>query len=68
MNVNIHDSGCAYMITVNGLIVHHTNCLGDAWRHIEWMYAVASQEFTVGKNEVPVKEWLEHMKRLGFMD
>ena len=68
MNVRIHDNGAAYMITVNGLIVHHTNSLGGAWKHIEWMFAVASQEFTVGDKELPVREWLDHKHAIGFLD
>ena len=68
MNVNIKDNGSAYMITVNGLTVTYKNSLGDAWRHIKWMYEVESQEFTVGKNKVPVTEWIECMTTVGFID
>lgn len=68
INVSIYDNGAAFMITANGLIVKACNSLGEAWRHIEWMHGVASQKFTVGKNYVPVVEWLEHMKRIGYLD
>ena len=68
MNVNIEDNGAAFLITVNGLIVSHFPSLGDAWRHVEWIHRIASQEFTVGKNQVPVIEWLDHMKRIGFLE
>lgn len=67
-NVDIYDNGAAFMVTVNGMIVKACSSLGLAWNHIAWMYKVASQEFTVGKNQVPVKEWLEHMERIGFLD
>ncbi len=68
MNVMIHDNGAAFMITVNGLIVTHFNTLADAWKHIEWMYRVATQEFTVGAKAVPVTEWIEGMKKAGYLD
>jgi hypothetical protein len=67
-NVRITDNGSAYMISVNGLIVTYKSTLGDAWRHIVWMHQVASQEFTVGENQLPVKEWIEHMKAVGFIE
>lgn len=67
-NVRIHDNGAAYMITVDGMIVHAANSLGNAWRHIEWMYRIAQQRFTVGEKQTPVKEWLRGMYRAGFMD
>lgn len=67
-NVEIYDNGAAFMVMVDGLIVKACNSLGGAWRHIEWMHVVASQNFTVGKKKVPVKEWLDHMYAIGFMD
>lgn len=68
MNVRIHDNGAAFLVRVNGLTVAHFNTLGNAWRHIDWMYAVESQNFTVGQYEIPVKVWLHEMKRSGFLD
>lgn len=68
LNVDIYDNGAAFMITVNGVIVEGFSTLGKAWNHIAWMHKVATQEFTVGKNKVPVQEWIEHMVRIGFMD
>lgn len=68
VNVNIYDNGAAFMITANGLIVKACNSLCEAWRHIVWMYEVASQKFTVGKNRVPVVEWIELMKKIGYLD
>ena len=62
MNVTIFDNGAGFMVRVNGFSVCHFRSLGDAWRHIKWMYEVESQEFTVGKNKIPVKEWIKHME------
>ena len=67
-NVRIQDNGAAFLVCVDGLITSAHSSLGDAWRHIEWMYAVASQRFTVGTKEVPVKEWLNGMHRQGYLD
>lgn len=68
MNVSIYDNGAAYCITVNGLIVCTKNSLGNAWRHIQWMHEIATQDFTVGNKEVPVREWIEGMKKAGYLD
>jgi hypothetical protein len=67
-NVTIYDNGAAYCICVNGIIAHTCNSLGNAWRHIEWMYKIAQQKFTVGEKEEPVTEWLKRMKMYGYMD
>ena len=67
-NVSIYDNGATYCITVDGFIVHTENTLGGAWRHIQWMYEIASQEFTVGKKRTPIKEWLTYMMEQGYMD
>lgn len=67
-NVRIHDNGAAFLVMVDGLIVSHHNSLGGAWEHIRWMYEVASQEFTVGGLKTPVREWLAHMMRAGYME
>lgn len=68
MNVRIHDNGSAFCIMVNGLIVEAKNSLGDAWRHIQWMYEIASQDFTVGEKKIPVRQWLEGMMKAGYID
>ena len=68
MNVQIYDNGSAFCIMVNGLIVEAKNSLGDAWRHIQWMYEVASQEFTVGEKKIAVRQWLEGMMKAGYLD
>jgi hypothetical protein len=68
MNVNIRDNGAAFCVTVNGMIVVAKNSLGDAWRHIQWMYEIACQDFTVGDKETPVKQWLKGMMIAGYLD
>lgn len=68
INVTIHDNGAAFMICADGTIVHACNSLGDAWRHIVWMYMVASQRFTVGKDKTPVVEWMRGMYKAGYLD
>ena len=68
MNVRIHDDGAAFCIMVNGLIVYAAYSLDDAWRHIQWMYEVASQNFTVGEKQIPVCVWLEGMMKAGYLD
>jgi hypothetical protein len=68
MKVKVIDNGSAFCVTVNGLIVSAHNSLGNAWRHIAWMYCVASQNFVVGDKEIPAKEWLETGKRMGYLD
>lgn len=67
-NVRIQDNGAAFLVCVDGLITSAHNSLGGAWRHIEWMYAVASQRFTVGEKETPVREWLQGMHKAGYLD
>ena len=67
-NIRIYDNGNAYIIMVDGLTVHACSSLGDAWRHIQWMHDVATQQFTVGDKEIPVEEWLTHMIALGFLE
>ena len=68
MNVNIKDNGAAYCITVDGLIVHFEATLQKAWEHIHWMYLIASQDFTVGDRKVPVREWVEGMRKAGYLE
>ena len=67
-NVKIYDNGAAFCVTVNGLIVEAKSTLGDAWRHIQWMYEIASQEFTVGDKKTYVRDWLDGMKKAGYLD
>lgn len=68
MNITVYDNGAAYMVEVDGLIVKACSSLGDAWRHIQWMFEVASQEFTVGQKRVPVRQWLVGMMKAGYLD
>lgn len=68
LNVTINDNGTCYMVSVNGLAVKGFNTLGDAWRHLEWMYRIASQRFTVGKSKTPIIEWLKAMNANGYLD
>lgn len=67
-NVTIHDNGACFMIQVNGLQVKACSSLGEAWKHIVWMHRVASQQFTVGKEEIPVTDWIDRMKKAGYLD
>lgn len=67
-NVKVVDNGAAFLVTVDGLVTSAHNSLGGAWRHIEWMYAVASQRFTVGDSKAPVKEWINGMHKAGYLD
>lgn len=68
MNVTVYDNGACFMVCVNGLMTCGFSSLGQAWNHIAWMHRVASQKFTVGKNEVPVEEWLENGIKSGFLE
>lgn len=67
-NVQIYDNGAAFMIMVDGMIVTGFNTLGAAWKHIEWMYRIACQQFTVGEKKTPVTEWIASMKKVGALD
>lgn len=67
-NVQIKDNGAAFLVTVNGTITSAHSSLGDAWRHIEWMYKVAQQQFTVGPQQTPVKAWLDISYKNGFLE
>ena len=72
-NVSIEDNGAGFLIVIGSgtedrLVVKAFSALGEAWRHIMWMYQIESQEFTVGKKEVPVTEWINGMKQAGYLD
>lgn len=67
-NVTIYDNGACFMIQVDGLQVKACMTLGEAWNHIVWMHKVSSQQFTVGKKEIPVNEWIDAMKNLCFIE
>ena len=72
-NVRIDDNSAALLVVLNNgtsgrLVVGAFSTLGDAWGHIKWMYQIEQQEFTVGKKEVPVKDWIAGMKMCGYID
>jgi len=67
-NVRIYDNEAAFMIVVDGICVHACDSLGNAWRHIVWMYRVASQKFTVGEKCIPVVDWIDGMRKAGYLD
>ena len=72
-NVRIEDNGAAYLIVVNKgtnnrFVVCSKSSLGVAWKHIEWMYKIETQSFTVGKKQVPVTDWIEGMKKAGYLE
>lgn len=73
INVTIDDNGAAFLLVINNsseqrFVISAHNTLGDAWRAIYWLYQIESQEFTVGKNEIPVKEWIEGMMKAGYIE
>lgn len=73
-NVRIEDNGGGFLIVVRcealnmRLVVAAFQTLDDALRHIAWVYQTESQSFTVGKKEVPVKDWIAGMKMCGYID
>lgn len=72
-NVSIDDNGAGFLVVINKgtserFVVCSFNTLSEAWKHIEFMYRIESQEFTVGKKEIPVTEWIEGMKKAGYLD
>lgn len=72
-NVTIEDNGATYLIVVktgadDRLIVGYKSSLGEAWEHIVWLYRIECQDFTVGKKEIPVTEWIDGMKKAGYLD
>lgn len=66
--VMVCDNGAGFCVTVNGLIVDSFSTLAGAWNRIAWMYRVASQDFVVGKKEIPSKEWVEGAIKMGFIE
>lgn len=72
-NVTVEDSGAAFEIVINAgseqrLVVASFNTLGAAWKHIEWMYAIEQQMFTVGKKRVIVTQWISGMRQAGYIE
>lgn len=73
--VSIEDNGAGFLIVINKgtsdrFVVASFNTLGDAWRHIEWLYKIESQEFIVSTegSNIPVKEWISCMKSIGYLE
>lgn len=72
-NVSIEDNGASFLIVINKgtddrFVIGAENSLGNAWKRIEWLYKIESQEFTVGMKEIPVTEWIGGMKKAGYLD
>ena len=72
-NVSIDYNGAGFLVVINNgtserFVVGAFNTLGEAWKHVEWMYQIESQEFTVGKKGTPVTEWIDVMKKAGYLD
>lgn len=72
-NVTVEDNGAAFIVVINKgtserFVVAAFETLGEARKHIEWLYRIESQEFTVGKNEITVTEWISGMQKLGYLD
>ena len=73
INVRIEDNGSAFLLVISNrseqrFVIGAFNTLGEAWKHIEWLYQIESQEFTVGYKEIPVKEWVTGMKQTGYIE
>lgn len=72
-NVRVEDNGEAFLVVINKgteqrFVVCSFGTIAEAWEHIEWMYLIENQEFTVGKKNIPVAEWVEGMKKMGYLD
>lgn len=72
-NVSIEDNGAAFLVVINKdtcdrLVVAGFSILAEAWAHIVWMYRIEQQEFTVGKKDIPVIDWIAGMKRAGYIE
>lgn len=72
-NVSIEDNGATYLIVINKgteerFVIGYESSLGEAWERIVWLYKIECQEFTVGKKAIPVTEWIDGMKKAGYLD
>ena len=72
-NVSIEDNGAVFLVVIargteQRFTVSAFNTLSGAWKHIEWMYKIETQEFTVGNKMIPVTDWIEGMKKAGYLD
>lgn len=66
-HVTVKDNGAAFLVTVDGLTVYAGSTLAAAWEHIVWMHTISSQQFTVGPNKTPVRQWMACMYHAGWM-
>lgn len=71
-NVSIDDNGAAFLVVINKgtdqrFVVSAFSSLYQAWKHIEWMYRIETQEFTVGAKDIPVEQWINGMKQAGYL-
>ena len=72
-NVSIEDNDAAFLVVINKgtyerLVVASFSILAEAWAHIVWMYRIEQQEFTVGKKGIPVIDWIDGMKKAGYIE
>ena len=72
-NVSIDGNDMAFLVVINKntserLVVAVFRTLKEAWERIEWMYRIEQQEFTVGIKEIPVVDWIDGMKKAGYID
>lgn len=73
INVSIDDNGSAFLLVMSNdseqrFVISSHKSLADAWRQICWIYQIESQDFTVGKKEIPVTEWIKGMKQAGYVE
>ncbi len=73
INIRIDDNGSAFLLVINNaaeqrFVISSHSTLGDAWRAIKWLYQIESQEFTVGRKEIPVETWINGMEAAGYIE
>lgn len=72
-NVSIDDNGASFLVVINKeteqrFVVAAFDTLSEAWKHIEWMYRIECQLFTVGKKQVLVPDWIAGMHKAGYLE
>ena len=72
-NVRVEDNGSSYLLVLNKgteqrLVIGSCVSLGQAWEQIQWLYRIETQEFTVGEKKIPVTDWIDGMKKAGYLD
>jgi len=68
LNYTFYDNGAGFWVEVEHHPVVMFSSLGKAWEHIRMLVNAGYGDFTVGKHEVPAKDWVDNMERLGFLD